>query len=49
MRGALVVRQGRRLPATRALFDAAYRGHARRLARAIIWQQGNADPEQQEV
>ena len=28
--------------------DEAYREHARRLARAII-QQGNADPEQQEV
>jgi uncharacterized phosphosugar-binding protein len=33
---------------SRALFDAAYREHARRLARAII-QQGNADPAQQEV
>jgi uncharacterized phosphosugar-binding protein len=32
-----------------ALFEAAYREHARRLARAIIQQQGNADPEQQEV
>ena len=33
---------------SRDLFDEAYREHARRLARAII-QQGNADPEQQEV
>jgi len=33
---------------SRALFDGAYREHARRLTRAII-QQGNADPGQQEV
>lgn len=33
---------------SRALFDEAYREHARRVARAII-QQGNASPEQQEV
>jgi uncharacterized phosphosugar-binding protein len=33
---------------SRDLFDEAYREHAQRLARAII-QQGNADPEQQEV
>ena len=32
----------------RDLFDEAYRERAQRLARAII-QQGNADPEQQEV
>jgi hypothetical protein len=33
---------------SKALFDEAYREHVQRPARAII-QQGNADPEQQEV
>jgi len=37
------------LERSQALFEAAYAEHARRLARAIIQQQGNADPEQQEV
>ena len=37
------------LERSQALFEAAYAEHARRLARAIIQQQGSADPEQQEV